>query len=145
MLCFGLQRIQRYCGSYGNKAQNSPTISAFLALTAPVLLLSGYFTGMQVYVLHMEFVFGMLALSLLVLQLLFGMSASLMLSSRRRDTGLWIVAALVGVGALVMVGIHIFQTKVTQEALQAALISGAALMGISLVVAIVGCILSVDL
>merc|ERR1711974_477345 len=58
LVSFVLQRLQQRMVSHGNRAQNAAALGAYLALTAPVLLLVGYFMRLQIYVLQAEFIVG---------------------------------------------------------------------------------------
>merc|ERR1712050_778560 len=86
----------------------APSLSAFLSLSAVVVLFVGYFLTVQVYVLRAEVAIGAISLVLLSGQLLFGTMAGLRFGATRRDKTLLSVSALLDVGCLTMVVTMIF-------------------------------------
>jgi len=99
-VCFFVHRLQRLLGSHGNRAECAPALAGSVALSAPALLLFGYFTAAQVYVLYLEFVLGLLSLSVLLARLVISAAAGASFAKRRRETALVIVAVVVAVAAV---------------------------------------------
>ncbi|CAE8737894.1 unnamed protein product [Polarella glacialis] len=125
LLCYwAVQRMQNSAGCFGNRAESSSSIGCFLALSAVLVLIVGYFSALQVYVLQIEFALGLLSLALLIGQLLLASIAGLVFSSRARDTVLVLLGGSAAVAAVVVALVFDFGEKWSKEQLQSALSVG---------------------
>ncbi|CAE8607929.1 unnamed protein product, partial [Polarella glacialis] len=91
---------------------------------AVLVLIVGYFSALQVYVLQIEFALGLLSLALLIGQLLLASIAGLVFSSTARDTVLVLLGGSAAVAAVVVALVFDFGEKWSKEQLQSALSVG---------------------
>ncbi|CAE7623736.1 unnamed protein product [Symbiodinium sp. CCMP2456] len=105
VLYFAVLQLHRVAGCFANRAQNALSTGCFLALTAVLVLVTGYFGALQVYVLQVEFATGIVSLSILGCQLVLGIFAGQRYSKRLLDVVLLCSCAALAVIALVSASI----------------------------------------
>ncbi|CAJ1342056.1 unnamed protein product [Effrenium voratum] len=67
-----VQILHRSSGSFANRAKSTSSMAFFLGLCGMLVLLAGYLTALQVYVMQVEFAMGLVSMSLLGCQLVLG-------------------------------------------------------------------------
>lgn len=146
-LAYGLRRLQRVLSSYGERAQNAGAVAASLALSAPVVLLFGYFTKLQVYVLQLEFVAGALSLALLTPELMLAAVGGMLLvqAGSNLQKGVVAISVLLSAASVVLVGVALFSGVPSHERLHVTLIIGLSFAAGSVPVALVALFLMLDL
>lgn len=101
--CSLVLRLQQPWGARGNLAQCAPSMAGFLAVGAPAVLLVGYFTCLQVYILNLEHYAGIISLILLSGQLLLAMAAGLSFHTSKQDLAILALGASASVAAFFLI------------------------------------------
>ncbi|CAE7560718.1 sec14 [Symbiodinium pilosum] len=143
VLFFVVLRLQSAAGCFANRARSAVSAGCFLALTAVLMLVVGYFGALQVYVLQVEFAMGIISLSLLGGQLLLGIFAGQRYAKRPRDLVIVCSCAAFAAIALVLAAIldAIAQTLASAQ-MQLSLAAGLSVGLCSLMLALAaGCCL----
>ncbi|CAJ1342055.1 unnamed protein product [Effrenium voratum] len=120
-----VQILHRSSGSFANRAKSTSSMAFFLGLCGMLVLLAGYLTALQVYVMQVEFAMGLVSMSLLGCQLVLGTFAGQRHAARTRDLVFLYLAAAVAVAASITALVldttaHAFSA----EQMHAALIAG---------------------
>lgn len=113
LVSIGILRVQQPWGNFGNKAQSASSMAGFLSLGALEVLLVGYFCGMQVYVLGVEYFFGWISLLLLAGQWFFGALAGLSFLTTKQDQVVLSIGASAMFFALVLVIILVSEHRLS--------------------------------
>eukprot|EP00435_Cladocopium_sp_Y103_P012175 s96_g3.t1 len=132
-----LQRLQWSSGCYANRAQSAISMACFLSLSSVLLLLASYFAALQVYVMEVEFVMGLISLSVLAGQFILAVFAGHKYSKRPRDSIFLYLAAAVTLAALVTAWVlDLVAGLLSAEQMYAAFIAGLTLTVVSLLLAV---------
>jgi len=142
ILCFLFQHACLFLGSFGNKTESSTILGASLGFGVPATLIVSYFAGLQVYLLHIDPVFGIISLALLSTVLLLAAVAGLRAATRVLD--LMVVASMgaLAIGAVALAATVTFNTESDYPTTQRALTVGAVFSGLGLLGGVGSCCLA---
>jgi hypothetical protein len=139
VLAYGARRLQRLLCTFGDHAENVGAIAASLSVSAPVLLLYGYFATLQVYVLRIEFMMGALSIVLLGAEMVLAVIEGMAIASGGFQRTLIIVASFLPTASIALLAVPLVSSYTTSsaESVRILLIIGVSFAGASLPFALV--------
>lgn len=98
-----LQQLRCWFGTQGGKAGKAGMIGMFLIFSTFSVLIMGYFLGFQVYVLRLDFIVNVVAISIVLMEVLCGLASGMACAASGGERGMVGLGGLLCTTAIVVV------------------------------------------